>query len=336
MAVGVEETFPIFGQDEEFSQATMSTRVWVITGCNSGLGRAIALEALKRGDKVIGTFRSRSKFPESLREAGVHPIVIDFSDSDDNIVQAAREAIGLYGNVDVLVNNAAYSIVGPVEELRVDDIRTNVQVTFFAVVAFTQPFITHFRKKRAGHILNISTLCAFHPFPSWLAYTSGKAALDAFTETLTHELKLFNVRVVSLVPGYFSTNIFHGNPNWRDDDKRDEGNPSTRTKIYTDFKTQGYDSVNELPRLRVSQGRIGDPEKLAMRVYKLVTGTGLLKDLVPENGGRWEWNRIHMGSDCGEAMQRRLKDLKDNVDAMEEVWRSTDVEPDRLQYFPRG
>ncbi|KAL4252401.1 short-chain dehydrogenases/reductases (SDR) family protein [Abortiporus biennis] len=314
----------------------MSARVWVITGCNSGIGLSIALETLKRGDKVIGTVRSLSKFPDKLREAGALPVVIDFSESDDKIVTAAKDAIGIYGNVDVLVNNAGYCILGPVEEIRVEDIRTNMQVTFFAVVAFTQPFITHFREKRAGHILNVSTLGAFRPFPSFFAYSAGKAALDAFTETLTYELKLFNVRVVSVMPGYFSTNIFHGNPNWRDDDKRHEGNPSTQTKIYTDFETQGYDSVNEIPRLHVSEGQIGDPEKLAMRVYELVTGTGLLKDFAPENGGRWEWNRMPVGSDCGETMQQRLTDLKDNVDAMEEVWRSTDVKPERLKYFPRG
>ncbi|KAL4252402.1 short-chain dehydrogenases/reductases (SDR) family protein [Abortiporus biennis] len=315
----------------------MSERVWVVTGVSSGLGLAIAAEVARRGDKVIGTVRSLSKFPDSLREAGVVPLTIDFASSDAHIVEVARTALAVYGWVDVLINNAGNTTSNrPVEELRIEDIRSNLQVNFYGVVAFSQPFITHFRERRTGHIINVSSVGSIVNGPAWLPYTASKAALDVFTETLTHELKLFNVRVVSVMPGYFSTNIFQSSTDWREISGENGNNSSTMSKIYTDRVTQGYDTINELPRSHIASGQIGDPEKLATRVYELVTGTGLLKNLVPENGGKWEWNRVPLGPDCGVALGNRLKELKDNVDAFEEVWRSTDVEPERLKSFSRG
>ncbi|KAL4252400.1 short-chain dehydrogenases/reductases (SDR) family protein [Abortiporus biennis] len=318
----------------------MSQRVWVVTGVSSGLGFAIASEVAKRGDKVIGTVRSLYKFRYDLHEIGVVPLVVDFTDTDARIAKAAKEALAIYGRVDVLVNNAGIiTSHRPVEELNIKDIRSNLQVNFLGAIAFTQPFITHFRTRRAGHIINISSLSSIANGPAWLPYTASKAALDVFTESLTRELKPFNVRVVSVMPGYFFTNILRSSPDRRDDDDGKQGEDanisSTQSKIYTDRVTQGYDTVNELHRSHVANGQIGDPEKLAARIYELVTGTGLLKELVPGSGGKWEWNRMPLGPDCGNALKNRLEELKDNVDAFEEVWKSTDIEPERFKdIFP--
>ncbi|KAL4252379.1 short-chain dehydrogenases/reductases (SDR) family protein [Abortiporus biennis] len=309
----------------------MSQRIWVITGVNSGFGLAVALEAAKNGDKVIGTVRSLSKFPESLRAAGAVPVVIDFNGSDADILQAAKDALGTYDRVDVVVNNVGYGLIGPVEELSVDDVRSNFQVNFFGLLTFTQPFIAHFRERKSGHIINMSSIAALHVGPSWLAYSASKAALDALTDTLTLELKLFNVRVISVTAGVFpTTNFFVGHPNYQADDKRHETNSAKETNIYTDPVTQGYDIMNELPRMYMSSGQVGDPEKLAMRIYELVSGTGLLKDLVPENGGKWEWNRLVLGPDAGMMMNKRLAELKENVDMFEPVWQSTNADEGKI------
>ena len=92
------------------------------------------------------------------------------------------------------------------------ELRTSFQINFFSHIAFTQPFITHMRTRRTGHIVNISSVGSLWNPGSWGAYTATKAAIDAITDTLTKELAAFNVRVLSILPGYFETNIFLSHP----------------------------------------------------------------------------------------------------------------------------
>lgn len=117
--------------------SAVSTRVWVVTGANSGLGLAIAQHVLSQGDKVrlarlwqkldisqtnrlntqvIATVRDLRKIPESLKWAGVHMLVLDLDSCDEDIQIIANHALQVYGHVDVLVNNAAAGLNGPIEE----------------------------------------------------------------------------------------------------------------------------------------------------------------------------------------------------------------------------
>ncbi|KAF7794726.1 hypothetical protein EIP86_005864 [Pleurotus ostreatoroseus] len=323
-----------------------SNRVWVITGVNSGLGFALATHVASQGDKVIGSVRLLSKFPEALREIGVTPIVVDFSAADEDIKEAARSALKVLGKVDVLVNNAGIGMFGPVEELQLSDIRKSFQTNVFGIIAFTQPFIEYFRTRRIGHILSLSSIVGTDPAPSWAAYNASKAALEAFMDSLHHELKNFGVRVLLLVPGYFSSSFFHNLPNVPQasspvaapSDQHDQG-----SKIYTDPLTQGFGSDTAITKMHIEQGQIGDPAKYAARVYEVVTGTGLVQQAGviarTVNGsweGPWEMNRVPLGRDCGERLAERLRLLQENVELYKPITESTDVEKERLKYFPRG
>ncbi|KAI0090609.1 NAD-P-binding protein [Irpex rosettiformis] len=307
----------------------MPERVWVITGTNSGFGLAIARYALAQGDKVIGTVRSLEKFPASLKDFSAQPIVLDLNDSDETLKQAAESAIRIYGRVDVLVNNAGTnSAIGPVEELKLDNIRRQFQENLFGIVAFTQPFIAHFRVRRSGHIINISSMASHMNHPSLGAYCASKSAIDSFSESLAKEVSMFGVRVHIIEPGYFPTNIFVTHPNYT------PGNASLQhvpvapglSKIYTDT-AQGYNVLNIMPRMGEATGRVGDVDVLARRVYEVVTDTGMARELEVNERPRL---RIPLGSDSGEGISSSLKAAIENHQAIEPIWRSTDIKRAKL------
>lgn len=223
---------------------------------------------------------------------------------------------------------------------RVSDIRAQYQTNLFGLIAFTQPFITHFRTRRTGHILNVSSIGSMKNGPSWAPYTSTKAALDVFTETLHQELKLFGVRVLSIMPGFFATSFLVNYAGRVETTPKKD--PSASSLIYTDLETQGYGIATLLPQIQAADHQVGDPEKFAQRVFDVVTGTGLAKGLVarPTPDGKWEgpweFNRVPLGSDCGIGLRERLDTLSRNVDAFEAVWKSTDFDEDQLKHFTSG
>lgn len=203
------------------------------------------------------------------------------------------------------------------------------QANLFATIAFSQPFIAHMRERRSGTILNISSCSAVNCPPSWGAYSAAKAALDAFTDALHRELLLFGVRVFSILPGYFPTNVWRANPFWTDNSKDERQNAS---RVYTDLETQGFDTMNMIPRLSTAGGQIGDSAYLAKRVWEVVSGTGLAAEVMgPEYHPRWF--RIPLGSDSGSLLTAKAKYMTDNIAAYKKLWQSTDVEPERVEKF---
>ena len=207
-----------------------------------------------------------------------------------------------------------------------DEVRASFQAMVFGAITLTQSLLPHFRERRMGQILNVSSIGGFSGFPAWGAYCAAKAALDLFSECLSMEVAAFNIRVLIIMPGYFSTNFFQYATST---EKHKE------SSIYTD-PSQGYRTLEEIPKAHVAAGQIGDVEKLAARVYEVVHETGMAKDLSKGEGGKPDWLRVPLGPDCGERMLWKIQQLKDNAEAFEPIWRSTDVEPERLKFFPRG
>lgn len=237
------------------------------------------------------------------------------------------------------------------------NIRAQFQSNLFGMLAFTQPFVRAFRLRKSGYIFNVSSIGSMAIYPSWGAYTASKAALNAFSEALQKEVALYGVKVYTILPGYFPTNIFRTHPHWDDSGASDKtgangqgegvqdagegnapaigsGNGKLNPRIetaYTDPVTQGYDSVNGIVRHQVAQGKIGDPVKFAARLFEIVTDTGLAKGI--GEGERRNWHRIPFGSDCGEIILRELELVTDNIRETQPLWMSTDVEPERLHLF---
>lgn len=204
-----------------------------------------------------------------------------------------------------------------------EEVRQQFQLHIFGALAFTQRFITHFRERRSGHIFLVSSVATGFTPPQWGAYSASKAGLEMYAETLARELALFGVKVHCLVPGHFPTKFFVGHPLYvADGQDAQRTNRKKAATVYTD-PSQGYDSINWIPRLYASKGWIGDADKLAARVYELVTGTGFAAQILEK--GKPEWTRILCGSDSGMMLLKGCENLVENIRVTEPIWRSTDV-----------
>jgi len=308
------------GRGTEWVTVAMSSRVWLITGANSGFGLELAQLVLSKGDKVIAAARDVAKIPTSLSGAKAH--TLNPSDPEAEVKRAAEEALKIYGRIDILVNNAGYGQMGIIEELQSEDIRAQFQTNVFGPIALIQALLPAFRAQRSGHILNVSSTSGFSGFPTLGAYSASKAALDAFSEILAAEVAPLGVRVHLIVPGFFPTNFVASAKTLRDAADVD---PARATGAYT-TREQGHGLVDGYLDGRLAERSVGDPSKAAERMYEVVTGTGLAQGLVDGKG----WVRVLLGPDAGNRMKSKLATLAANVDALEPIWMSTDMDDAKL------
>jgi NAD(P)-dependent dehydrogenase (short-subunit alcohol dehydrogenase family) len=184
--------------------------VWLITGCSSGIGRATALAAARRGDRVLATARDEGAV-RALHDA--HPSLVS-THALDVTDDASIEAVCAYidanvGSVDVLVNNAGRGFLGPLEETTDADLRRVFDTNVFGTMALTRAVLARMRPARRGHIVFVTSLGAMLAPPFVGAYASSKAAADRLAVALAAELRPFGIRVSSVLPGLFRTNFRH-------------------------------------------------------------------------------------------------------------------------------
>ncbi|KAJ6551335.1 hypothetical protein B0H19DRAFT_950510 [Mycena capillaripes] len=235
-----------------------SQKVWLITGTSSGFGECLVKSVLARGDLVIATARTLSKI-EHLAKSGsddVRLLELDIISGEDAIKSAIAKAVGFWGRIDVLVNNAGHGAKGMVEETGYF-IFTNV----FGTLDVTTAVLPYMRARRSGTIVMIGSRTSWRPEnPSTGLYGSSKAALRCISETLAAEIEQFSIRMLIVEPAAFRTNSL------------------MNTAYYTGNKIQDYDEMREksIKWYETINGLVrGDPAK-AMEV---------LTDVVREEGG---------------------------------------------------
>ncbi|WP_327677132.1 oxidoreductase [Streptomyces sp. NBC_00467] len=188
----------------------MSTqdRVWLITGCSAGFGREIALAALAAGDRVMATAR-RPEILADLAETGGDRISTAALDvTDPASVQAAVDAtLAVFGRIDVLVNNAGYSVIGAVEETSMEQLRAMMEVNFFGAAELTKAVVPLMREQGSGTIVQMSSLGGRITFPGMGGYHATKHALEGLSESLSTELAPLGIRVLLVEPGMFRTRM---------------------------------------------------------------------------------------------------------------------------------
>jgi NAD(P)-dependent dehydrogenase (short-subunit alcohol dehydrogenase family) len=230
-------------------------KTWFITGVSSGLGRALAEAALQRGDRVAGSTRSAAAGEEFERLSPGRAIALRLDVVDEAAVHAAVAAVeGATGGIDILVNNAGYGLVGGVEAASLAEIRAQFDVNVFGAIACMQAVLPAMRARRAGRILNISSVSGLVGWPSLGIYSGTKFALEGISETLAMELAGLGVHLTLIEPGGLRTDF------------------ATRSRARTQRTLGDYDAtVGACMRLLDEHAghEAGDPRKAAAAILRV-------------------------------------------------------------------
>lgn len=183
--------------------------VWFVTGASSGFGRSIVEEVIARGDRVVATARDPQTLDDLVVRAPerVHTVRLDVTKPAE-VASAIASALERFGGVDVLVNNAGYSIIGALEETSDDELRRAMETMFFGAVATTRALLPHMRERKSGTIVQITSVGGLGTAPGFGAYCAAKHALEAVSESLAAEVAPFGLRVLIVEPGAFRTALF--------------------------------------------------------------------------------------------------------------------------------
>lgn len=186
-------------------------RTWFVTGAGRGLGRAIAVAALERGDRVAATARDLGALDDLVAGYGdaVVPLRLDVTDQDQarDAVRTAAEALG---RIDVVVNNAGYGLFGMVEEITPEELRDQLDVNLFGVLHVTQAALPVLRAQGSGHVVQVSSSSGVAAWPGLGGYSASKWALEGLSEALAQEVAGFGIHVTLVEPGPVDTG-------WRDE-----------------------------------------------------------------------------------------------------------------------
>jgi NAD(P)-dependent dehydrogenase (short-subunit alcohol dehydrogenase family) len=181
----------------------MNSKVIVVTGVSSGIGRAAAEKFAKQGCQVFGTVRSTAK-AQSI--PGVTLIEMDVRD-DASVQHGIQTILGRAQRIDVLVNNAGGTLLGSVEETSIAEAQLLFDTNVFGTLRTMQAVLPHMRAQRSGRIVNVSSVVGFLPAPYMGLYSASKHAIEGMSETLDHEVRDFGIRVVLVEPSYTKTNL---------------------------------------------------------------------------------------------------------------------------------
>jgi len=265
----------------------MNGRTALVTGASSGIGAATAERLAMAGYKVYGTSRRGA-------QAGQRPfemLPLDVT-GDDSVQTAVGEVMRLEGRIDVLVNNAGFSVApAGAEESSIEQARSIFDTNFFGIVRMTRAVVPHMRHRRSGRIINIGSVLGFLPMPYGALYAATKHAIEGYSESLDHELRTWGIRVSVIEPAYTKT---HFDANFLEaDSKLDEYREvraavgkrvkevmaaADEPRVVADVVLQAASAAH--PKLRYTAGAVASRLRLLRRFAPTgVMDAGIRKDL---------------------------------------------------------
>lgn len=276
-----------------------TTRTWLITGADKGLGYSAAKAALEQGDNVIVTVLAKdghhglaAEYPDRLRS-----FHLDARDQArcGGVVAKAEKA---FGRIDVLLNNAGYGFMAVAEAAAPEQYRAMFEVNFFGLVEMTRAVLPVMRRQRSGHIINLSSKAGFIGVSGFSLYCASKFAVEGFSESVSAETRHLGIHVTIVEPGGF---------------RSDFAGPSLVTAINQDVD---YASTNQRIARYVGERhgkQESDPAKFGPAMCKLVAA-----DEPPL--------RLPLGKDCIDALRQNLRSVSDDFDRWEALTLSTQAE----------
>jgi NAD(P)-dependent dehydrogenase (short-subunit alcohol dehydrogenase family) len=181
--------------------STLTGKIALVTGASSGIGEATAQRLVTAGYTVYGT--SRRSAPAGQRSFEMLPLDVT---SDESVGAVITDVIRLAGRIDLLVNNAGFSIApAGAEESSLEQARSIFDTNFFGIVRMTRAVVPHMRRQGGGRIINIGSVLGFLPAPYMALYAATKHAIEGYSESVDHELRTRGIRVSVIEPGYTKT-----------------------------------------------------------------------------------------------------------------------------------
>ena len=193
------------------------SKVWFVTGAGSGIGAGTARAALKAGDRVVATGRNVEKVRHALRNVASENLeVLPLDVSDEAQVKSAfGQAVKKFGRIDVVVNNAGYSVLGNFEELSNQDFERQFATNFWGVLNVMRAALPVMRKQRSGHIINMSSVAGVVGLKHCSAYGASKFAVEGLSLSVIEEVEKFGIKVTVVEPGFFRTDLLaEANAKW--------------------------------------------------------------------------------------------------------------------------
>ena len=228
-------------------------KTWFITGASRGFGRIWTEAALDRGDRVAATARDVAGMADLKQRFGdaVLPLAMDVTDADQ-VRQAVTQAHAHFGRLDVIVNNAGYSLVGTTEEAGVDEVQAMFDANFFGTLRVIQAALPLLRQQGSGHIIGVSSGLGIYAVPLIGFYCASKFAIEGLHESLAKEVQAFGIKVTLVEPGAYATEF---------------GSPASLKHakgldVYDDLRQQVFGGLQSQKR--------GDPQATPAALFKLV------------------------------------------------------------------
>ncbi len=186
-------------------------KVAVVTGSSSGIGLETSLLLAKNGFYTYATMRNLDKSKAITNLKQKEKLSLEILQLDVTADESVKETINKITNeqerIDVLVNNAGYALVGPFEELSIEEFKEQYETNVFGVIRVTQAVLPIMRRQRHGTIVNISSIAGKIGFPLTSAYVSSKFALEGLSESMAYEIEQFGIKVILIEPGVIKTNF---------------------------------------------------------------------------------------------------------------------------------
>ncbi|WP_422082140.1 SDR family NAD(P)-dependent oxidoreductase [Ulvibacterium sp.] len=228
-------------------------KVWFITGSSRGFGRIWTEAALERGDKVVATARRLESISDLQEKYGekVLTLALDVTKTDQ-VKAVLEQGYNHFGRLDVILNNAGYSLIGTIEESGLDDVRALYETNIFGALSVIQAALPLLRKQGGGHILGVSSSLGLESMPVIGYYCSTKWAFEAIHESLAAEVEAFGIKVTLIEPGSYATEF--GTP--------ESLKMANGLDIYSDFKGQFVQGLRNLER--------GNPNATPEAIFKVV------------------------------------------------------------------